>query len=111
MTAFQDTTDRREALRPSLAFERHRSEIRAIVARHRGANPRVFGSVARGEDTEASDLDLLVDPQPDGRLSLFDLSAIYLEIEDLLGVPVQVTTPGSFPPEILARVEREARAV
>lgn len=44
-------------------------------------------------------------------MSLFDLSAIHCEIEDLLGVPVQVLTPASLAPNIRAVAEREARAL
>ncbi|HEX2890769.1 nucleotidyltransferase family protein [Vineibacter terrae] len=54
----------RRRVRPSVLLERYRTEIRSIVARHRGANPRVFGSVLHGTDTEESDLDLLVDSEP-----------------------------------------------
>lgn len=93
---------------PPAAFERHRQAIRDIVARHKGVNPRVFGSVARGEDTPASDLDLLVDHRPDGVMSLFDLSAMDAELEDLLGVPVQVMTPASLAPKVRSRAELEA---
>jgi uncharacterized protein len=96
---------------PSAAFQRHRQAIRDIVARHNGANPRVFGSVARGEDTPASDLDLLVDHRPGGVMSLMDLSAVHAELEDLLGVPVQVMTPASLAPKLLAHAELEAVAV
>jgi len=92
-------------------FEHHRGEIRAIVERHKGSNPRVFGSVARGDDRPGSDLDLLVDHRPGSVMSLFDLSAIHCEIEDLLGVPVQVLTPASLAPNIQTVAEREARAL
>ncbi len=94
--------------RPSAAVERHRQEIRDIVRRHNGLNPRIFGSVARGEDTEASDLDLLVDHGPERTLSLFDLAAIDVEVAALLAVPVQVVTPASLPPKVLAAAERDA---
>lgn len=72
-------------------------------------NARVFGSAARGEDTGDSDLDLLVDHPPGRILSLFDLSAINVEIEDILNVPVQVLTPASLAPHVLAAAERDAR--
>jgi uncharacterized protein len=62
---------------------------------HRGSNPRVFGSVLYGEDTEASDLDLLVDPA-DG-MSLFDVGAIRWKLRDLLGISVDVISPRSLP--------------
>lgn len=43
-------------MKPSEAFAIHRAEIRRVVESHRGCNPRVFGSVLRGEDTDSSDL-------------------------------------------------------
>ena len=52
-------------MRPSLVLEHNREKIRAILAQHRASNVRVFGSALRGEDTEASDLDLLVDVESD----------------------------------------------
>ena len=48
-------------MRPSIALQLHRDSIRGIVLRNGATNPRVFGSAARGEDTEDSDLDLLVE--------------------------------------------------
>lgn len=62
---------------------------------HRASNPRVFGSVLYGEDTEASDLELLVDPA-DG-MSLFDVGAIRWKLRDLLGISVDVVSPRSLP--------------
>jgi predicted nucleotidyltransferase len=96
-------------MRPSQALERYRSEIRAIVARHRAANPRVFGSARRGRDREGSDLDLLVDPGPDA--SLFDLGAIQYEVKRLVGVEVDVLTPDDPPEHFRARVLSEAEPV
>lgn len=49
-------------MKPSLALQLHRSAILKVVENHRTRNPRVFGSVLRGEDQDESDLDLLVDP-------------------------------------------------
>jgi len=83
------------AMKPSELLVQHRTAIRAVVAAHRAGNPRVFGSVAHGEDTEASDLDLLVDPHD--RMSLFDFGAIIAELNELLGIPVDVATPSSLP--------------
>jgi predicted nucleotidyltransferase len=56
---------------------------------------RVFCSVARGQDTEASDLDILVDPTE--RTSLLDVAAIKVELEDLSGLRVDVLTPKALP--------------
>jgi uncharacterized protein len=83
-------------MRPSLAIQGHRDEIRRVVEAHRAKNARIFGSVARGEDNEESDLDLLIDPTP--KTSLFDIGAIRHELRELLGVKVDVLTPGALPP-------------
>jgi hypothetical protein len=93
-------------MRPSLELDKHRSAIRMIVSRHRARNPRVFGSSARGDDSAKSDLDLLVDADPDA--SLFDLGAIQYEVQQLLGVRVDLLTPGDLPEEMRARVNAEA---
>lgn len=61
-------------MKPSIAMNAHRAEIREIVQSHRARNARVFGSVADGTDTDSSDLDILVDPTKD--TTLLDLGAI-----------------------------------
>jgi predicted nucleotidyltransferase len=68
---------------PSLALASHREGIRRVVAAHRACNPRVFGSVAHGDDTEDSDLDILIDPTPE--TTLMDVAAIQVELQRLLG--------------------------
>jgi predicted nucleotidyltransferase len=82
-------------MKPSTALQLHRDAIRRIVLRNGAANPRVFGSAARGEDTEDSDLDLLVDPVK-GQTSLFTLASIQLEVQDLTGIRTDVLTPQSL---------------
>jgi uncharacterized protein len=77
-------------IRPSVMLARQRERIRQIVAEHRGARPRVFGSVARGTDGVDSDIDLLVAFEPEA--DLLDAVAISLELEDLLGVHVDVVS-------------------
>ena len=67
---------------------------------------RVFGSVARGEDTAASDLDLLVEMEP--KRSLLDLVAIKQDLEDLLGCRVHVVTEAAVSPYLRERVLQEA---
>lgn len=67
-----------------------RNEILELAARRGVSNIRVFGSVARGEAGETSDVDLLVDIDP-GR-SLFDLAGFYADVKDLLGCEVDVGT-------------------
>ena len=74
---------------PSLSELRsHRDEVLAVCSRNGGQRVWVFGSVARGEEDGQSDLDLVMDIEP-GR-SLFDLAGLVLELEDLLGCPVNV---------------------
>lgn len=93
-------------MKPSQALGAHRQELREIVTRHGVLHPRVFGSAVRGDDSEESDLDLLVDPTP--RTTLMTLAAIQLEAERLLGVHVDVLTPKSLPQQFRDRVLREA---
>jgi uncharacterized protein len=94
-------------MRPSEAIARRLDEVRAVIARYPVSNPRVFGSVARGEDDERSDFDLLVDPLEN--TSLFDLAGLELELSDLLGVRVDVLTPGGIKPRIADAVHCDAR--
>lgn len=80
-------------------------QVRAALARHGARNPRVFGSVARGEDTEASDLDLLVDlPRP----SYVLLLEVEREVRDAFGGQVDVTTQELLRDDVRGRVLDEA---
>jgi predicted nucleotidyltransferase len=96
-------------MRPSEALEKHRDEVVAILGRYPVRNPRVFGSVARGEDTEGSDLDIVVDA--DGRLSLFDLAGMELDLGDLLGCKVAVGTDSSLRHHVAASAKRDMRPI
>lgn len=96
-------------MKPSVAFQHHREAIRQIVARHHAKNPRVFGSVLHGEDTDESDLDILIDTTEE--TSLFDIGAIRVELMELLGVEVDVLTPGALPDRWKMAVLNEARTV
>jgi uncharacterized protein len=93
-------------MKPSIAFQAHRDAIRRIVEDHRARNPRVFGSVLQGSDTEDSDLDLLIDPTPE--TTLFNIGTIRHELLQLLGVPVDVRTPQALPEKFRAAVLAEA---
>lgn len=93
-------------MKPSEAIRLHRDQIRRVVEQNRARNPRVFGSASRGVDTDHSDLDLLVDALPGA--TLLDLGAIQIELEESLGVPVDVVTPGDLPAAYRARVLGEA---
>lgn len=89
--------------------EAHRDEIKAIVARHRGRSVALFGSVARGTEGPASDVDFLVDLEPGTRP--FELLALGAELEDALGVRVDVGTPESLRSRIRHEVLAEAIAL
>lgn len=93
-------------MKPSTALASHRAAVRQAVQRFRADNPRVFGSVAHGDDSDDSDLDLLVDPSPGA--TLFDLGGLQIELEELLGVPVDLLTPGDLSPRLRAQVLAEA---
>jgi predicted nucleotidyltransferase len=92
-----------------LGMMTHRTEVREIVLAHRTVNARVFGSVARGTDSDESDLDILVDTTPD--TTLFDLGAIRFKLRKLLGVPVDVLTPEALPEKFRYQVIAEAQPV
>lgn len=96
-------------MKPSTAYQQHRNAIRQIVERHHATNPRIFGSVLHGQDTDASDLDILIDTTEE--TSLFDVGAIHTELIELLGVEVDVLTPGSLPDRWKMEVLGEAQAV
>ena len=82
-------------MKPSAALDLNRVAVREAAGRFRAANPRIFGSVLHGTDQDGSDLDLLVDALPGA--TLFDLGGLQLELEDLLGVGVDLLTPGDLP--------------
>lgn len=96
-------------MKPSLALVPHRIHVRALTLRYRLTNPRLFGSALHGTDTEASDLDLLVDAQPGA--TLLDLSGLQAALEDLLGVRVDVLTPQDLPLRFRDQVLAEAQPV
>ena len=87
-------------------LQQKHDEILALSARHGACNVRVFGSMARGEADEQSDLDLLVDMEP-GR-SLFDMGALLIELEELLGRSVDIVTEKGLKERIRPRVLEEA---
>jgi predicted nucleotidyltransferase len=96
-------------VKPSKILQQYREVIRRIIAQGPLSNPRVFGSVVRGDDREGSDLDLLVDASPG--TTLFDLGGLQADLEEALGVRVDLLTPDDLPPRIRERVLREAKPV
>ena len=86
---------------------RERDEILRIAAQHGATNVRVFGSVARGESKEDSDVDFLVRMEP-GR-SVFDLAALTVDLETLLGREVDVVPDDGIYRLLRKRILNEAR--
>jgi predicted nucleotidyltransferase len=87
-------------------LRQRRSEILRIAAVHGARNVRIFGSIARGEADERSDVDLLVEMEP-GR-SLFDLGGLQFDLEAALERPVDVVTERGLRARIRERVLQEA---
>jgi hypothetical protein len=83
-----------------------RTEILATASRHGAHNVRVFGSVARGDDTSSSDIDLLVDFSPER--SLYDLVGLQFDIESLLGRRADIVTEASLNALLRERILAEA---
>ncbi|WP_070987915.1 nucleotidyltransferase family protein [Halofilum ochraceum] len=96
-------------MKPADALAANRAAIRRVVESHHARNPRVFGSVLHGDDTDESDLDLFVDPTPE--TTLFDIGAIQHELEELLGVRVDIVTPNGLPDRTREQILAEAQPV
>jgi predicted nucleotidyltransferase len=90
-------------MRPSTSIAEHGDQVREILERAGLRNARLFGSTARGEDTDQSDVDLLVEA-PLGT-TLYDLARVELALEDLLGCKVEVVTQGFLAPDVAENVE------
>jgi predicted nucleotidyltransferase len=84
-----------------------RDDVVALIAKHGALNPRIFGSVARGKSTPESDIDLLVKME-EGR-SLLDLTALKLDLNDLLGVKVDVVSEDGLYWLLRRRILKEAK--
>ncbi|MBD7949239.1 nucleotidyltransferase domain-containing protein [Oerskovia sp. Sa4CUA1] len=80
-----------------------RAAVVRVAAKHGAANVRLFGSVARGEDTAESDVDLLVDLE--ASVGLFALGALEVELGELLGRRVDVVPARALRPEVAATIE------
>jgi predicted nucleotidyltransferase len=99
------TTNR--GVRPSEVLASRRDEVLAVLDQHGATNVKVFGSIARGEDDENSDVDLLVE-MPKG-IGLFRRIEIELDLEDLLDRRVDLVSPAEVPTRSRSRVLAEAR--
>lgn len=96
-------------MRPSQALNQHRDAVCLAASRYRVANPRVFGSAMRGDDHDGSDLDLLVDPLPG--TTLLDLGGLQDELQELLGVSVEVLTLKDLPIKFRDVVFQESKPI
>jgi len=96
-------------MRPSEALAKNRDKVLEIIGRYPVANPRVFGSVARGEDADESDLDIVVDPK--GIFSYFDMARLALELEAVLGCGVDLGTARSLKPDVAERASMDFRPI
>ena len=96
---------------PSQILRMRRAEVLEIMGRYpRLSNLRVVGSVARGEDTEGSDIDFLVDAAPGA--TLFDIGGLHEDLEDLLGVAVDIITSGGrMHDSMKTTIERDAETI
>ncbi len=83
--------------------------ILELAARYGAKNIRVFGSAARGDFDQSSDIDFLVDMEK-GR-SLLDMGGLLMELQELLGCKVDVVTPQGLRPRIRETVLKEAMAL
>lgn len=96
-------------MRPSEVFEQNRDIVRDMIARSPTRNPRIFGSVLHGTDKEGSDIDILVDAPPG--TTLLDLIGLEHDLAKVLGVPVQVLTPGDLGRRFRDRILAEAKPI
>jgi predicted nucleotidyltransferase len=90
-------------------IDQHRDQIQEIAARHGARNVRVFGSIARSDEGEGSDLDLLISLEEGW--SLLDLVELKQDLEAALGRPVDVVTERSLSPHLRDQVLDEAVAL
>ncbi len=84
----------------------HRVDILRLAERYHASDVRVFGSIARGDHTQASDVDVLIKTRPG--CSLLDLGGLLEDLQELLGCRVDLVTEDGLKPRLRARVLREA---
>jgi predicted nucleotidyltransferase len=96
-------------MRPSEALALHLTQIHEIALRHHVSGVRVFGAAVHGDDTAGSDQDLLVNTLPG--TTLFDLGGLQDELQELLGVPVDVLTLKDLPAKCRDIALQEARSI
>ena len=99
-------------MRASELLEKHADAIRSIAERYELEglrNLRVFGSVAKGLDTERSDIDFLIDAGPG--VTLLTIGGMYFELEELLGRRIDLVTTDTIPEALMPKIIAEARPI
>lgn len=94
-------------MRPSESLASHRDEVLAVIARYPVANPCLYGSVARGDDAEGSDIDILVEDR--APISTFELADLELELEAVLNARVDVRLRDDLSEDVADRVASDLR--
>jgi predicted nucleotidyltransferase len=98
-------------MKPSEALALHRDEILSIVSACKFTNARIFGSVARGEDTEQSDLDLLIDVAVPETATLMDLGRLKHQVQKLTRFKVDIVIERSIDGHFKGEVLRDAKPI
>ena len=96
-------------MKPSTALKKNLDAVKKAVVARRACNARVFGSALSGTDKDGSDLDLLVDTLPGA--TLFELGGLQVDLEEILGVPVDLLTPGDLPAKFRDKILHEAKEI
>ncbi|QFI74819.1 nucleotidyltransferase family protein [Bradyrhizobium betae] len=96
-------------MRPSTSIAEHGDQAREILERAGMRNAKLFGSAARGEDTEDSDLDVLVEAPPG--TTLYDMARVEIELEELLGCKVEVLTEGFLSVDVATNVKADLASI
>ena len=90
-------------------YNKNKGQIKAILSRYRVTNPRIFGSLLHGTEQAINDIDILVDPLPG--ITLLELGGLQDELETLLGIHVDLVTPGDLPNTFRETVTSQARPI
>ena len=91
--------------------ESTRKQIASVCKKYKIRDLSLFGSRVRGEASDRSDYDLLVDFWPDSAISLFEFSRIQVDLEDILGTKVDLVPKSGLKPLIRNRVLAEAMPI
>ena len=86
-------------------------EINNIATQHGAANVRIFGSVVRGEETENSDIDFLIETPDINKLSFFFPGGLIADLESLLGRKIDIVIESALKPQIRKNVLQESKAI